>query len=138
MRALLKIVMVLGALAIAATPAFAGQPENVPPPNPGAEHSASGGPEYNPAPPNLPPQAKAYGVYCQKESKKHVAGEPGTPFSQCVKRMARAAHHPGLTPREACKGLSKKHVKGQKRTPFAECVVAAAHLRHDEHQQAQS
>ncbi|MGC9219861.1 MAG: hypothetical protein ACP5H2_00750, partial [Solirubrobacteraceae bacterium] len=28
--------------------------------------------------------AKAYGKYCKGESKKHVAGQKGTPFSQCV------------------------------------------------------
>ena len=37
-------------------------------------------------PPNapLPAKAKAYGRYCQDQSKKHVAGEKGTPFSRCV------------------------------------------------------
>src|SRR5882724_134755 len=37
----------------------------------------------------LPAKAKAYGVYCAKESKKHVAGQQGTPFSQCVTAMAK-------------------------------------------------
>jgi hypothetical protein len=32
----------------------------------------------------LPEKAKAYGVYCRGFSKKHVAGEKGTPFSRCV------------------------------------------------------
>ena len=34
-------------------------------------------------------QAKAYGKYCQGESKKHVAGETGTAFSRCVKAAAK-------------------------------------------------
>ncbi|HEY5189448.1 MAG TPA: hypothetical protein VII87_10470 [Solirubrobacteraceae bacterium] len=29
-------------------------------------------------------QAMAYGKDCQSESKKHVAGQKGTPFSECV------------------------------------------------------
>ena len=31
----------------------------------------------------MPTKAKAYGKFCQGESKKHVAGQKGTPFSQC-------------------------------------------------------
>jgi hypothetical protein len=106
----------------------------------GQEHSQGSGqppgtgPEYTPSP---PPQAKAYGKYCQGESKKHVAGEPGTPFSRCVTNMAHAAQHPGQTPREVCKGESKKHVKGEKGTAFSRCVKAAAKLRHDEHEAAE-
>lgn len=34
-----------------------------------------------------PTQAKAYGHYCQGQSKKHVAGQKGTPFSQCIAAM---------------------------------------------------
>ena len=33
---------------------------------------------------SLPAKAKAYGKFCRGESKKHVAGKPGTPFSLCV------------------------------------------------------
>jgi hypothetical protein len=43
------------------------------------------GPDYETAP---PPPAKAYGKYCQGESKKHVKGEKGTAFSRCVKTAA--------------------------------------------------
>ena len=35
-----------------------------------------------------PSQAKAYGKLCQDQSKKHVKGQKGTPFSQCVVAMA--------------------------------------------------
>src|SRR4051812_25748499 len=36
-------------------------------------------------------KAKAYGKNCQGQSKKHVAGQKGTPFSQCVTAMAKIA-----------------------------------------------
>jgi hypothetical protein len=77
----------------------------------------------------LPEKAKAYGVYCRGFSKKHVKGEKGTPFSQCVTAMAKAASNPGTTAHEACKGFSKRHVKGEKGTPFSRCVVAAARVK---------
>ena len=90
----------------------------------------------NPEKPTPPPQAKAYGKYCQGKSKKHVKGEQGTEFSRCVKAMAKAGKDPDLSPRQACKGLSKKHVKGEKGTEFSRCVKAAAHLRRDERRAA--
>jgi hypothetical protein len=74
-------------------------------------------------------KAKAYGKYCQGESKKHVKGEKGTAFSRCVNAMAKATH--GDSAKQACKGLSKKHVKGEKGTPYSRCVVDAAHAKHD-------
>jgi invasion protein IalB len=127
MKQLIKLAVVMGALAIAAAPAMAGQSQT------GQEHG--NGPTYQPAPETpgpqapLPEKAKAYGVYCQGESKKHVDGQKGTPFSQCVTAMAKAAHNERLTARQACKGTSKKHVKGEKGTPFSRCVTAAAKLR---------
>jgi hypothetical protein len=105
--------------------------------------------EYAPAPPDhpthpthpahptpgpkapMPKKAKAYGVYCPGFSKKHVAGEKGTPFSRCVTAMAKAATDEGTTAREACRGLSKKHVRGSEGTPFSRCVVAAAQAKRD-------
>jgi hypothetical protein len=72
----------------------------------------------------LPSTAKAYGFYCRNESKKHIAGQKGTPFSQCVTAMAKAAH--GASFKAACAALSKKHVHGQKGTPYSLCVSAAA------------
>jgi hypothetical protein len=77
-----------------------------------------------------PAHAKAYGRYCQNESRRHVPGEKGTPFSRCVTAMAKAAH--GQSPAAACAGLSKKHVDGEPGTPFSRCVVAAAHLKRDQ------
>ena len=128
----LKIALVVGALSLATAPAIAlaTQPED-----PGNGHGQAKGPQYSPESPppgpkaGLPEKAKAYGRYCQGESKKHVKGEKGTAFSRCVTAMARAANNDDLTPKQACKGLSKKHVKGEKGTPFSRCVVAAAKLR---------
>jgi hypothetical protein len=74
-------------------------------------------------------KAKAYGKKCQDQSKKHVAGQKGTPFSQCVTAMAKVATGRS-NPTTACKTLSKKHVAGQKGTPYSRCVVAAAQLQH--------
>ena len=79
------------------------------------------------------PQGKAYGFYCQNESKKHVAGQKGTPFSQCVTAMAKLGHGNGKSPAKACASMSKKHVAGQKGTPFSQCVSAAAELLKNKH-----
>ena len=96
------------------------------------------GVEYTPAHPAhptpgpkapLPEKARAYGVYCRGFSKKHITGERGTPFSQCVTAMAKAATNKDTTPREACQGFSKKHVADAKGTPFSRCVVAAARVK---------
>jgi hypothetical protein len=73
--------------------------------------------------------AKAYGRFCQGESKQHVAGQPGTPFSTCVKDMAQLAKSSKTNPHIVCANESKKHVAGQKRTPYSACVSAAAKLR---------
>ena len=52
-------------------------------------HPTPEGPKYQPAhPPQGPksaPKGKAYGYYCRGQSKKHVKGVKGTPFSNCVK-----------------------------------------------------
>src|SRR6185312_349004 len=77
---------------------------------------------------NSQAHAKAFGKLCNKESKKHIAGQKGTPFSQCVTAMNKAASGKANSPGQACKGMSKKHVAGMKGTPFSQCVVAAAHL----------
>jgi hypothetical protein len=135
MKLHLRIALIVGALTVAVAPAMAlGD-------SPNSQGKGQGnGPTYapgqeNPGPNATPPEkAKAYGVYCKNESKKHVKGEKGTPFSQCVNAMAKAAHDERLTAKQACKGLSKKHVKGEKGTAFSRCVKAAAQLRKDEQQ----
>jgi len=105
----------------------AGPPSSTPPDNQGTSHKPS-----TPGPnASLPAKAKAYGVKCKGESKKHVAGMKGTPFSQCVTAMAKIATGTTSSPREACKSESRKHVKGEKGTPFSRCVSAAAKLLKD-------
>jgi hypothetical protein len=145
MKLQLKIALVLGALALGAVPTLAiaqGQPEGVPPAHSNGNGNGKGngnGPEYTPAEPKkpgpkdgLPEKAKAYGRYCNDQSRKHVKGKKGTPFGECVTAMAKAANNEKLSPGQACKGMSKKHVKGKKGTPFSECVKGAAKLREDE------
>jgi hypothetical protein len=136
-----KVAAALTALALAAVPATV---VANPPADPG--NGNGNGPDYTPAPEKpatpgphatLPEKAKAYGVYCRGESKKHVAGEKGTPFSQCVTAMAKAASNGQLTTGKACKGMSKKHVKGEKGTAFSRCVSAAAKLRKHQHEEEQ-
>jgi hypothetical protein len=77
------------------------------------------------------PKGNAYGRACADQSRKHVKGEKGTPFSHCVKAMAQVDKGEVDNPRKACKELSKKHVKGEKGTPFSRCVKAAAQLQND-------
>lgn len=133
MRLKTTIALVAGVLALAALPALGVA-------NHGEPHGKAKGPTYTPGgdptpgpKDGLPAQAKAYGRYCQGESKKHVKGESGTAFSRCVTAMAKAANNERLSPGKACKGLSKKHVKkGEKGTAFSRCVKAAAQLRKDQ------
>jgi hypothetical protein len=130
----MKILAVTALLAFSATPAFAtGKPESTPPQGTGPSY-APGNPNPGPNAP-LPEKAKAYGRYCQGESKKHEKGEKGTAFSRCVTNMAQTAN--GLTPAQSCKGESKKHEKGEKGTAYSRCVKAAARLRHDHEQEGQ-
>jgi hypothetical protein len=140
MRFLSKLAVLIGALALCAAPAFAAsQPSDTPPDNQGTAHVPGNGtshfPETTPGPSaGLPAKAKAYGFYCQRESKKHVDGQKGTPFSQCVTAMAKLANGNTDNPRTACASESKKHVDGQKGTPFSRCVSAGAKLNHDQDQ----
>ena len=111
--------MIAGTLAFTAAPAVASQP---------VDHQ--GGPKAGNA-----EKAKAYGKYCQDQSKKHVKGVKGTPFSACVKAMKAVAKTEAeggnAAPRGVCEDLSKKHAKGEKGTPFSRCVVAAQELKRD-------
>ena len=75
----------------------------------------------------LPSQAKGYGFYCQSQSKKHVAGQKGTPFSQCVTAMAHLASGQTNSPKTACATMSHKP-DGQKGSPFSRCVSSGAKL----------
>jgi hypothetical protein len=110
-----KLAVIPAVLAIAAGPALAiaAPPSGKTPGPKSSEHA----------------KAKAYGKFCQSESKKHVKGMKGTPFSQCVTAMAKMAHDQNLSAKKACKAESKKHVKGMKGTPFSQCIHAANELR---------
>lgn len=136
MKFQIKLALVTGALALSASPALAvGPPSGIPAPpaNPGSGNIPSNpGSGHIPTTPgpgaSLPEQAKAYGFYCQDQSKEKVEGESGTPFSKCVTAMAKLATGQADNPREACKGESKKRVKGKKGTPFSRCVSEGAKL----------
>jgi hypothetical protein len=62
-----------------------------------------------------------------------VAGHPGTPFSQCVRALAKLAHGKSHSPAQACKAESHRHVKGERGTPFSRCVAAAHKLTRHGH-----
>jgi hypothetical protein len=137
MNALKTIAPIVGALALSAAPALAGSDRGngTPPTNQGTAHKQAAqthttktntpGPKAS-----LPAKAKAYGRYCQGTPKAHVAGTPGTPFSQCVTALAKVAHSQA-TAKQACKSLSHKKATGAKRPDFSTCVTGAAKLKHD-------
>ncbi len=82
MKSYLKLSVVVGVLALVVPAMALATPGN------GKGQGQGQGPSYEPAPPPSPP-AKAYGRYCQGESKEHVKGEKGTAFSRCVKAAAK-------------------------------------------------
>lgn len=75
-----------------------------------------------------PAKAEAYGKSCQGQSKKHVKGQKGTPFSRCVAAMKALDAGTTTKPAKACATESRKHVAGQKGTPYSDCVSAGAKL----------
>jgi hypothetical protein len=124
-------VLALGATPALATNSHAPDTAGTPPTNQGTAHKhATPGPKAA-----LPTKAKAYGKYCQGESKKHVAGTPGTPFSKCVTAMAKVAHDQA-TAKTACKAESRKHAAGTKKSAFSMCVSGAAKLKQDQAESA--
>jgi len=138
MRHSITAAAITAALAVVATPALALPPQAS---DRATEKSAQGQANKPATPgPNASAQAKrkAYGKFCQDQSKKHVKGQKGTPFSQCVTAVGEAAKSEKTSPREACKGMSKKHVKGEKGTPFSRCVVAAAQLKKEQEEEQSS
>ena len=152
MRAIAKLATLTTVLGLAASPALALPPQ--PPTNPGSQKagsvtpskqkptdpsaspSASSGKPADPQKPgpgaSLPAKARAYGAYCQDQSKQHVAGQTGTPFSHCVTAMAKLASGATASPSTACATMSKKHVAGEKGTPYSRCVAAGAKLLKDQ------
>lgn len=129
-----RLLTALLAVALLATPAWAlGNGPYSGASNPGSIHMPNGatgatGPGSNPGSSHRSPRAKAYGLLCQGESNRHVAGAKGTPFSQCVTAMAKLASGAATNPAKACARESKRHVAGTRGTPFSRCVSAAAKL----------
>jgi len=115
-----KLALGLAVLALGLVPALAG--------------ATSYQPEYHPEPPHpTAPKGHAYGFYCQGFSKKHVKGQQGTPFSQCVHAMRVADHNDQISARKACHALSKKHTAhGDKGTAFSRCIKGVNQLRREE------
>jgi len=143
MRIPTKVTLLTATMALGAAPALAvGPPSGTPiptnsgtahmPTSPGSQSAAHKPSTSGPSTPgpsaSLPEKAKAYGKRCQGQSKKHVAGTPGTPFSKCVTDMAKLAHGSTKSPRTACKDMSKKHTAGTPGTPFSKCVTEGAKL----------
>src|SRR5215212_1922369 len=69
-------------------------------------------------------EGHAHGRLCQGQSKKHVRGMRGTPFSTCVRAMAQLDRGTETSAREACEDMTRRHVEGQRRTPYSSCVSA--------------
>jgi hypothetical protein len=119
-------------MALAAAPAIALPPQ--------ANEKAAQGQEHQPATPGPSATAesnrKAYGDFCQDQSKKKAEGQAKSDFAKCVTAMAKAANDDSITAREACKSLSKKHTKGESGTPYSRCRVGVAKLRADQEDSA--
>ena len=128
MRRTITALAVTGALSLAAAPAIALPPQ-------ASDKAQQGGQsqEHKPATPgphaSTPAKAKAYGKFCQDQSKKKAEGQKKSDFAKCVTAMAKAANDESKTAREACKSMSKKHTKGEKGTPFSRCRVGVAQMR---------
>jgi len=87
-------------------------------------------------------KANAYGKRCSLVSKKHIAGQKGTPFSQCVTALAKAAKAAKAaeaakaagtavttpSPAKSCAGVTKKKVGDEKKSAYSKCVSGAAKL----------
>jgi hypothetical protein len=115
----IRTALLTAALALCASPAFAGAPEGTP-----NQNSAD-----NPGSAN---KLAAPGVYCKNESKKKSEGQKRSDFSTCVVAQAKLRSGKTDSPREACKTADRHHVKGEHGTAFSRCVAAGAKLLKDE------
>src|SRR5213592_736663 len=100
-----KAALLASGLALVVSPAVAlasGSPSNPgAPDNQGTQTAAANKPSDTGQPgpgATLPAKARAYGRYCQGQSKTHVAGQKGTPFSQCVAAGAKLLKNQHNTP----------------------------------------
>jgi hypothetical protein len=129
-----KLLMLLATMALSVTPAVAvaAGPGNHPTGPPAKQpithtHKTPG------SHPGHGAKSNDYGKLCQGQSKKHVAGTPGTPFSKCVTDMTKLAKGSSSSPRAACSDESKKHIAGTPGTPFSQCVSSGAKLVKTQH-----
>ena len=127
LRGRLILLGTAAALCVAQSPALASAHA----PHQAVSHGQAKGHTHTTATTTTPSPTKAYGKYCQTESKKHVAGTPGTPFSKCVTDLAHLATGKAANPRRACANESHKHSanSGKPGTPYSNCVKAAAQLQ---------
>jgi hypothetical protein len=103
------VIAIGSAMAVASTPAKPGN-GNGPKPfatGPSGAHGKKG-------------KARAYGKRCKGVSKRHIAGEKGTPHSQCVHALKLVAKK-GVSPEDACAPLSQA-------SDEAKCVAAGKKL----------
>jgi hypothetical protein len=120
-----KLALGLAVVAMALVPTMAG--------------AVSYHPEYHPETPQGPkvePPGHAYGYHCRGFSKKHVKGQQGTPFSQCVHALKVADNNDNKTARKACKALktaaNKHKPHGDKGTAFSRCIKAVNEMRREQ------
>ena len=114
MRVKTKLAVIAGTMALGALPAVA--------------LGAAGGHRSSTTTQTTGTKAEAYGKFCQGVSKRHVAGTPGTLFSECVTDMAKMANGSATNPAKACANLPRTHVAGQRGTPYSVCVSGAKKL----------
>ena len=108
------------------------KPPTVPDPNgPTQDETNTPAPTAPAAPETTPPTTHANGYYCKGESRKHVKGQKGTPFSQCVTAMAKLSKGSSTSAAAACRGLSRKHTAGAHGTPYSVCIVGGKKLLAD-------
>jgi uncharacterized protein YcfJ len=121
-----KLVVLTGAMALSAAPAFAAQgpPAQTPPgynatSNPGSSHVPTG------------ENARAIGRKECQEFKLNFADNKQQ-FGKCVSAAAMAIRTE-LTPRQACAevGLSRKPQGDERRSDFSACVIAGARAQRE-------
>jgi len=129
MKLRMKLMLGIAVLSLGLVPAMAGAVTYHPDYKPDK-------PPHTPQGPKTTPKGHAYGYWCKKQgfSKKHVKGQKGTPFSQCVHALKVADHNADKTAKQACKALKgEKHKPhGEKGTAFSRCVKSVAQMRKEQ------
>jgi hypothetical protein len=129
MKLRMKLMLGIAVLSLGLVPAMAGAVSYQPDYKPDK-------PPHTPQGPKTAPKGHAYGYWCKKQgfSKKHVKGQKGTPFSQCVHARKVADNNDKKTAKQACKALKgQKHKPhGEKGTAFSRCVKSVAQMRKEQ------